>query len=152
MQGPLEKNTRKKIKKVHFEPLNKGIKGGLGEGLTGDPSILNPLTANRRSKNDSKIRVQFLNPRTSATPYSVISVLKGPSTGIFDYMWYNINDIEEMLSTAMYGLKTDPPLPSEKVFNITHNDKSDELSKEKDKEGSKKKNRYDDDIFDSIRY
>jgi hypothetical protein len=149
-----KRHTRKKIKRVHFETIGKGIKGGLGKGLTGYPSTLKPVITSRRSKNDSKIRVQFLNPRTSATPYSVISVLKGPSTGIFDYMWYNINDIEEMLSTAMYGLKTDPPLPSEKVFNITHNDKSNELSKEKEKqegEGSRKKNRYDSDPFDRIR-
>lgn len=147
-----KRNTRKKIKRVHFETIGKGIKGGLGDELQKNLAISKTLTTKRRSKNDSKIRVQFLNPRTSATPYSVISVLKGPSSGIFDYMWYNINDIEEMLSTAMYGLKTDPPLPSEKVFNVMHNDKSDELDKEKDKEkNSNKKNRYDYDPFDSIR-
>lgn len=135
------------MKRVRF-------KGGLGKELLGDPASTKPSTSNRRSKNDSKIRIQFLNPRTSPTPYSVISVIKGPSTGIFDYMWYNINDIEEMLSTAMYGLKMDPPLQNEKVYNIMHNDKSDELSKEKEKEegeGSRKKNRYDSDMFDRFR-
>jgi len=85
---------------------------------------------NRRSKNDSKIRVQFLNPITSPSPYSVISVIKGPTTGIFDYMWYNINNIEEMLATSMNGLKVEPPLPSEIVYNVKHNDKSDQLNKE----------------------
>jgi hypothetical protein len=140
-------STRKKNKRV-------GFKGGVAQGLQLDPlAIKTTSTSSRRSKNDSKIRVQFLNPRTSATPYSVISVLKGPSTGVFDYMWYNINNIEEMLSTAMYGLKIDPPLQNEKVYNIIHNDKSDELEKEKKgMEGSKKKNRYDSDPFDSIRF
>jgi hypothetical protein len=92
----------------------------------------------RVSRNNSKIRVQFLNSRASTTPYSVISVTKGPTTGVFDYMWYNIDNIEEMLSTAMYGLKTDPPLPSEIVYNVIPNDKSD-----KNKSGE---DRLDDDM------
>lgn len=142
-----KRNTRKKMKRVRF-------KGGLGEELLGDPSSAKPPTSTRRSKNDSKIRVQFLNPRTSPTPYSVISVLKGPSTGIFDYMWYNINDIEELLSTSMYGLKDVDKLPTEKVYNILHNDKTDELNKEREQEEgerSNKKNRYDNDLFGGIR-
>jgi hypothetical protein len=95
----------------------------------------------RASRNNAKIRVQFLNSRATTTPYSIISVTKGPTTGVFDYMWYNIDNIEEMLSTAMHGLKTDPPLPSEIVYNVIPNDKSDDkLNKNKNNE-----NRLDDD-------
>lgn len=89
----------------------------------------------RVSRNNSKIRVQFLNSRATTTPYSVITVTKGPTTGVFDYMWYNIDNVEEMLSTSMYGLKTDPPLPSEIVYNVIPNDKSDKNKDTSDENG-----------------
>lgn len=121
------KNLLKKKKVKNKRKTNKKKEGGaLGMADTLIPGLSNKsIVPNKRSsKNNSKIRVQFLNSRASTTPYSVISVTKGPTTGVFDYMWYNIDNIEEMLSTAMYGLKTDPPLPSEIVYNVIPNDKS----------------------------
>lgn len=108
----------------------------------------------RTSRNNAKIRVQFLNSRATTTPYSVISVTKGPTTGAFDYMWYNVDTIEEMLSTAMYGLKTDPPLPSEIVYNVIPNDKSDDkLNKDKsDEDDSKRGNKRGLGIFNEFDY
>jgi hypothetical protein len=116
-----------------------------------------PLIApvKRVSRNNSKIRVQFLNSRATTTPYSIISVTKGPTTGAFDYMWYNIDNIEEMLSTAMYGLKTDPPLPSEIVYNVIPNDKSDDkLNKDKSDEDddSKRRNKRGIGLFNEFDY
>ena len=109
----------------------------------------------RVSRNNAKIRVQFLNSRATTTPYSIISVTKGPTTGVFDYMWYNIDNIEEMLSTAMYGLKTDPPLPSEIVYNVIPNDKSDDkLNKDKSDEDddSKRGNKRGLGLFNEFDY
>ena len=110
----------------------------------------------RTSRNNSKIRVQFLNSRATTTPYSIITVTKGPTTGVFDYMWYNIDNIEEMLSTAMYGLKTDPPLPSEIVYNVIPNDKSDDkLNKDKsdeDDSDSKRTNKRGLGLFNEFDY
>jgi hypothetical protein len=51
----------------------------------------------------------------------------------------------------MYGLKEDPPLPSEIVYNVKHNDKSDDTNKESEEEDKPRKNRYDSDPFDAIR-
>ena len=161
------RKTKKYTKKLKGN-LRRFKKGNLGKALRGGEGEMEELdgapgeegrsengggapVVNRRSKNDSKIRIQFLNPRATTTPRSIISVLKGPSTGVFDYMWYNINDIEEMLSTAMYGLKEDPPLPSEIVYNVKHNDKSDDTNKESEEEDKPRKNRYDSDPFDAIR-
>ena len=120
----------------------KALKGGFGEGLLGNKSTAKIQNSGRRSVNDGKIRVQFLKTNISKSPYSIISVTKGPSTGIFDYMWYNINNIEEMLHTAMYGLTDSNKYQDEKVFNIIHNETSQDISKE-DKD-SKKKGRSDD--------
>ena len=122
---PKKKKGNKSIRNNRRKEGGKNIKGGDINSLISGMS--NNITGpnKRGSRNNSKIRVQFLNSRASTTPYSVISVTKGPTTGAFDYMWYNIDNIEEMLSTAMYGLKTDPPIPSEIVYNVIPNDKSD---------------------------
>ena len=106
----------------------------------------------RASRNNAKIRVQFLNSRATTTPYSVISVTKGPTTGVFDYMWYNIDNIEEMLSTAMYGLKTDPPLPSEIVYNVIPNDKSDDKLNKDEDDDSKRGNKRGIGLFNEFDY
>jgi hypothetical protein len=115
---------------------NKTIRRNTRKKMRGGLDNMNTVTSPPRvTKNNSKIRVQFLNPRTSTTPQSVISVTRGPTTGVFDYMWYNIDNIEEMLSTAMYGLKMDPPLPSEIVYNVIPNDKSDTIKEKPDETG-----------------
>jgi hypothetical protein len=132
-----KRNIQKKRKTRRFNPKIKTMRpkkiGGEGETETEKPDTTS--TEKRQSKNDSKIRIQFFNPRTSSSPYSVISVLKGPTTGVFDYMWYNIKDIEEMLATLVYGLKTEnPPLPSEIVYNVKHNEKPEEKDEKEEKE------------------
>jgi hypothetical protein len=124
------KNSIKKLPKKKRGNRSKKQNTRRKEG--GAPTI-SPVK--RVSRNDAKIRVQFLNSRATTTPYSIISVTKGPSTGVFDYMWYNIDNIEEMLSTAMYGLKMDPALPSEVVYNVIPNDKSDITNEKSDETG-----------------
>ena len=130
-----EKDNQRKKQNTRRKEGGKNIKGGdinpLISGMSNKPTT----SGKRVSRNNSKIRVQFLNSRASTTPYSIISVTKGPTTGVFDYMWYNIDNIEEMLSTAMYGLKTDPPLPSEIVYNVIPNDKSDKTKSDEDRLG-----------------
>jgi hypothetical protein len=132
---PKKKKGNISIRNNRRKEAGKTIKGGDINPLI--PGMSNKVTGTnkRSSRNNSKIRVQFLNSRASTTPYSIISVTKGPTTGTFDYMWYNIDNIEEMLSTAMYGLKTDPPLPSEIVYNVIPNDKSDKNKSDEDRLG-----------------
>jgi hypothetical protein len=144
------KNFPKKKKAKNARKTTKKKEGGASTRTTGilNPGTLNkPIVTNKRvSKNNSKIRVQFLNSRATTTPHSIISVTKGPTTGVFDYMWYNIDNIEEMLSTAMYGLKTDPPLPSEIVYNVIPNDKSNDNKNKYDERGLR-----DDDMYGNRR-
>jgi len=128
------KNSIKKLPKK--KRGNKTIRRNTRKKMRGGLDNMNTVTSPTRvTKNNSKIRVQFLNSRTSTTPHSVITVTKGPTAGVFDYMWYNIDNIEEMLSTAMYGLKMDPALPSEVVYNVIPNDKSDITNEKSDETG-----------------
>jgi curli biogenesis system outer membrane secretion channel CsgG len=143
-----KRNTKKYNKKMK---IRGGVNSSTTEGLFGN--TMQSIIPKRRPKNDGKIRVQFLNPETSTSPYSVISVIKGPTTGVFDYMWYNINDIEEMLSTAMKGLNTNN-LQKEKIFNVVHNDTLNDITSEKKKYSDDDEEYYDrssrrrrDDIF-----
>ena len=128
----MKKSIKLYSQKKRNNKNNKKKKQNTRRKEGGAPTI---APVKRASRNNAKIRVQFLNSRATTTPYSIISVTKGPTTGVFDYMWYNIDNIEEMLSTAMYGLKTDPPLPSEIVYNVIPNDKSDKTKSDEDRLG-----------------
>jgi hypothetical protein len=129
------KFTRKQYKRRNKQKRHYKSRKVGGEGEEDPIDATTPTK--KRSKNDSKIRIQFFNPRTSAVPYSVISVLKGPTTGIFDYMWYNIRGVEEMLSRTMYGLKKDP-LPNEIVYNVKHNENHSQEKPEQEEERKQK--------------
>ena len=122
------KSTRKYLKRRRQRKSRK-----VGGDREGEEDLPDSATPKKKSKNDSKVRIQFFNPRTSAVPYSVISVLKGPTSGIFDYMWYNIRDVEELLSRTMYGLKKEA-LPSEIVYNIKHNENHSEKREQEQEE------------------
>jgi hypothetical protein len=111
------KNSIKKLpkKKKGTRKNNRRKKGG----ATDSPIM---PTNNRNTKNSAKIRIQFLKSNEYSSPHSIISVTKGPTDGIFDYMWYNIDNIEDMLSTAMKGINMVPEPPSEIVYNVIPND------------------------------